>query len=111
MDVYDTMQGPNEFLYTGDFNDWNRIPDMQRITQPCLISTGMHDELTPACARRMQQALPDAKLVVFKNSSYLAHWEEQENYFRTLLDFLAAQPSKPKAAEAGPQRGKKAFRT
>ena len=34
MDVYGTMQGPNEFLYSGNFKDWNRIPDMHRITQP-----------------------------------------------------------------------------
>ena len=25
MDVCGTMQGPNEFLYTGNFKDWNRI--------------------------------------------------------------------------------------
>ena len=28
-----TMQGPNEFLYTGNLKDWNRIPDMHRITR------------------------------------------------------------------------------
>lgn len=112
MDVYGVMQGPNEFLYTGNLKHWNRIPDMHRITQPCLITTGMHDELTPACAMRMQQALPDAELVVFKNSSHLPHWEEPEKYFPILLDFLAAHRGEPKKQQRR-RRGasKKANRT
>ncbi len=28
MGPYETMQGPNEFLYTGNLKDWNRIPDL-----------------------------------------------------------------------------------
>jgi hypothetical protein len=36
MDVYGTMQGPNEFLYTGNLKDWNRVPDLHRITVPTL---------------------------------------------------------------------------
>ena len=40
MDVYGAMQGPNEFLYTGNLKDWNRIPDMHRIRQPCLVLAG-----------------------------------------------------------------------
>ena len=85
---------------------------MHRITQPCLITTGMHDELTPACAMRMQQALPDAELVVFKNSSHLPHWEEPEKYFPILLDFLAAHRGEPKKQQRR-RRGasKKANRT
>jgi proline iminopeptidase len=99
MDVYGTMQGPNEFLYTGNLKDWNRIPDLHAITQPCLITVGMHDELTPACAMRMHRALPDAKLVIFKNSAHMPHWEEPDKYFPVLLDFLAS--SRSKAREAG----------
>ena len=95
MDVYGAMQGPNEFLYTGNLKDWNRIPDMHRITQPCLITVGMHDELTPACAMRMRQALPDAELAIFKNSSHLAHWEEKEKYLQVLLDFLGSHRGEP----------------
>ena len=28
MGPYMTMQGPNEFLYTGNLKDWNRVPDL-----------------------------------------------------------------------------------
>lgn len=32
MGPYGTMQGPNEFLYTGNLKNWNRVPDLHRIT-------------------------------------------------------------------------------
>jgi proline iminopeptidase len=88
MDIYRTMQGPNEFLYTGNLKDWNRIPEMHRITAPALITVGKYDELTPACALRMKHALPDAELVVFPNSSHTPFYEEPQAYYAVLLDFL-----------------------
>ncbi len=88
MDVYGTMQGPNEFLYIGNLKDWNRIADMHRITAPALITVGQHDELTPACAQRMKLALPDARLKVFPNSSHMPFHEEPEAYFEVLMGFL-----------------------
>jgi proline iminopeptidase len=89
MGPYEAMQGPNEFLYIGNLKDWNRVPDLPRITVPVLITVGLHDELTPACAARMQRALPDAELHVFPNSSHMPFYEEPERYYPVLLDFLA----------------------
>lgn len=88
MGPYETMQGPNEFLYTGNIANWNRIPDMHKIKVPCLITTGQHDELTPDCARRMKVALPDAELHVFPNSSHMPFFEEPDAYYPVLLKFL-----------------------
>lgn len=97
MDVYGAMQGPNEFLYTGNLKSWNRIPDMHRISQPTLIVVGMHDELTPACAMRMHQAMPNARLVTFKNSSHTPFYEEPEAYFPVLIDFLSRSAKRRKS--------------
>ncbi|POF28011.1 proline iminopeptidase-family hydrolase [Roseibium marinum] len=85
---YETMQGPNEFLYIGNLKDWNRIPDLPRIEVPVLIVTGQHDELTPACAMKMKLALKDAELHVFPNSSHMPFYEEPDAYYPVLLDFL-----------------------
>jgi proline iminopeptidase len=93
MDVYGTMQGPNEFLYVGNLKDWNRLADMHRITAPALITVGMHDELPPSCAMRMQAALPNAKLRVFKNSSHTPFYEQPDEYYAELLDFLNTHKS------------------
>jgi proline iminopeptidase len=91
MDVYGAMQGPNEFLYTGNLKDWNRIPDMHRIRQPCLVVVGQHDEITPACAMRMHQVLPNSEIAVFANSSHMPFYEEPERYFEVLCGFLRRQ--------------------
>ncbi|MBO0661160.1 proline iminopeptidase-family hydrolase [Jiella sp. MQZ9-1] len=88
MGPYETMQGPNEFLYVGNMSAWNRIPDMHRITVPTLITVGQHDELTPACAAKMKHALPDAELKVFPNSSHMPFYEEPEAFYPVLVDFL-----------------------
>ena len=86
---YVAMQGPNEFLFTGNLKDWNRVPDLHRIAVPVLIVVGRHDELTPACALRMKLHLPDAELAVFPNSSHMPFYEEPEAYYPILLGFLA----------------------
>ena len=88
MGPYMTMQGPNEFLYIGNLKDWNRVPDLHRITVPALITCGQHDELTPACAMRMNLHLPNAELQVFPNSSHMPFYEEPNAYYPVLLDFL-----------------------
>ena len=97
MAIYGHMQGPNEFLYTGNLKDWNRVPDMHRIQQPTLIVVGMHDELTPACAMRMHHALPRSTVKTFKNSSHTPFYEEPENYFAALVAFLNARRGKKKS--------------
>lgn len=88
MGPYVAMQGPNEFLYTGNLKDWNRVPDLHSITVPVLITVGQHDELTPACALRMKQHLPQAELRVFPNSSHMPFYEEPQAYYPVLFDFL-----------------------
>ncbi|MEP0322723.1 proline iminopeptidase-family hydrolase [Bauldia litoralis] len=90
MDVYGTMQGPNEFTFTGNYKDWSRLSEMHRIDEPTLIMCGMHDELTPACSMRMHHAMPNSIIKVFKNSSHMPFYEEPDSYFETLLGFLDA---------------------
>ena len=89
MGPYGTMQGPNEFLYIGNLKDWNRIPDMHRLTMPTLIVTGTHDEIGPACAIRMHNVLPNSEVVVFPNSSHVPFYEEPDDYFIALEEFLS----------------------
>jgi len=93
MGPYATMQGPNEFLYTGNLKDWNRVPDLHEIKVPTLILCGQHDEITPACALRMKQHIAHAEIKVFPNSSHMPFYEEPEAYHAVLSEFLAWQKS------------------
>lgn len=89
MGPYTTMQGPNEFLYTGNLKDWNRIPDLPKIDVPVLITVGEHDELTPACAMRMKGALRNAEIHVLRNASHMPFYENPADYYTALTGFLA----------------------
>jgi proline iminopeptidase len=91
MGPYQTMQGPNEFLYIGNLRNWNRLEEMSAFRMPILITTGQHDELTPACALRMKIAAPHAEVHVFPNSSHMPFYEEPNAYFPVLLAFLEKQ--------------------
>jgi proline iminopeptidase len=53
-----------------------------------MITTGQHDELTPACAMRIKLHIPQAELFVFPNSSHMPFYEEPQLYYPTLLRFL-----------------------
>lgn len=88
MGPYETIQGPNEFCYTGNMNGWTRLPDLHRIRVPVLILVGSYDELTPACSAKMHQAFPDSMIHIFSNSSHMPFFEEPDAYFRVLTDFL-----------------------
>lgn len=99
MDPYLAMQGPNEFTYTGNMKDWNRIPALPAITVPCLVLAGEHDELPPSCSRRMHDALPDSELVIFKDCSHMPFYERPELYFPVLRDFLRKVGALPATAD------------
>ncbi len=87
---YSVMQGPHEFLFIGNLKDWNRIPDMHQLTMPVLIVSGSHDVIGPACAIRMNNALPDSQVALHANSSHMPFFEEPAEYFASLKAFLAA---------------------
>ena len=95
MGPYVTMQGPNEFTYTGNMKDWNRIPAMGDITAPVLVLAGRFDELTPACSEKMHAAMPNARLEIFEGSSHMPFYEEPEAYFAVLEGFLSAVDRQP----------------
>lgn len=87
--VYETMNGPNEFMLIGNLKDWDRTDRLEEIAVPTLITVGRYDEITPACAETMLHRLPDARMRVFKQNSHMAHLEEPETYLQVISDFLA----------------------
>lgn len=87
--VYETMNGPNEFMVIGYLKDWDRIDRLGEITAPTLITVGRYDEITPTCAETMHHRIPNSQMRVFEQSSHTAHLEETETYLQMVADFLA----------------------
>ena len=90
MGPYTALQGPNEWYYSGSLKDKNWLEGLSAVTQPALVISGLHDHLTPACAHKIHDALPNSEIVVFKQSSHLPMWEEPAAYSEVLLRFLDA---------------------
>lgn len=88
MPVYGTMWGPNEFTCTGTLLPWDRGADLGAVSTPTLIVCGRFDEVVPSCSETLHAGIPGSELVIFEESSHLAHFEEPDRFFAVLTDFL-----------------------
>ena len=57
-DVYLHMQGPNEFVITGTFKDWDISDRLGEIGVPTLVTSGRHDECTPRQVEIVHRGIP-----------------------------------------------------
>ena len=86
--VYQTMQGPNEFIVTGNFKNWNRWNDLQNILIPTLIICGRYDTMNPKDIEKMGLLIPHSTVKICENGSHCAMFDDQENYFQALHSFF-----------------------
>ena len=85
--VYNTMQGPNEFVVNGTFKDWDRWNDLKQIRVPTLLLVGRYDTMSVADIQRMGKEIPNSRVAVLEKGSHLANYDDQDAYFRHLLGF------------------------
>lgn len=90
---YQTIQGPNEFVITGNLKDWDRVNRLGEITCPTLIICGQHDLLPPVCSETIHNGVAGSELHVFPDSSHSAHLEETQRFLEVVRDFLARNDS------------------
>ncbi len=88
--VYQTIQGPNEFIITGNIKKWDRWEDLHKIAIRTLIICGRHDTMNPADSEKMGRLIPNATVKICENGSHVAMYDDQENYFQALLQWLEA---------------------
>jgi proline-specific peptidase len=86
--VYETMWGPNEFTVTGTLKEWDVIERLGELDVPTLVTSGRHDECTPALVEPLAQGIPGAEWVLFEKSSHMAYLEEPERYLEVVGGFL-----------------------
>ena len=88
-EVYNTMNGPNEFHVIGKLKDWSIMERLGEIRVPTLLLSGRYDEATPAIVETIQQRIPGSEWVIFEQSSHMPHAEEPERYMQVLDGFLS----------------------
>lgn len=94
---YLTMWGPNEFTYTGNLKDYDRIKEVQNLQLPVLITCGQYDGADPESCRYYQKIIPNSKLKIFAKSAHIPHWEEKEEYLKALRQFISEVELKDEA--------------
>lgn len=87
MQIYNTMQGPNEFVVTGNFKDWNVWDKLPAITVPTLVIGAKYDEMNPADIEKMASLIPHSRLLICAGS-HMSMYDDQQNYFSGLIKFL-----------------------
>jgi pimeloyl-ACP methyl ester carboxylesterase len=87
-EVYETMWGPNEFTPTGTLKDWDVIDRLGEIDVPTLVTSGRHDECTPALVEPLHGGVRGSEWVLFEESSHTPYLEEPERYLATVGAFL-----------------------
>jgi L-proline amide hydrolase len=86
--VYETMWGPNEFTVTGTLRDWDVTGRLGEIDLPALITSGRHDECTPALVEALHRGIRGSEWVLFEESSHMPHFEEPERFLEVVGAFL-----------------------
>ncbi len=86
--VYRTMQGPNEFVVTGNFKDWDRWADLGHIRVPTLVIGARHDTMDPADIEEMARRMPRARSVICLRGSHMSMWDDSEAYFGAIETFV-----------------------
>lgn len=86
--VYNTIQGPNEFVVTGTMKSWDRWKDLPKLKMPTLLIVGRYDEMNPADIQKMGTLIPNAKVTICEKGSHLSMWDDQETYFAALIPWL-----------------------
>jgi L-proline amide hydrolase len=87
-EVYNTMFGPSEFHATGTLKEWDVRDRLDEIRLPTLVTSGRHDEATPAIAETVHRGISGSEWVVFEQSSHAAHLEEEDEFRRVVNDFM-----------------------
>ncbi|HEY1212954.1 MAG TPA: proline iminopeptidase-family hydrolase [Bryobacteraceae bacterium] len=88
--IYVQMQGPSEFLMTGNLRDWERWEDLPRIPVKTLTIGSRYDEMNPEDMEKMAKLIPGGTYAYCPNGSHLCMWDDQASYFHHLLSFLKA---------------------
>ena len=86
--IYNVMQGPNEFVITGNLKNWDRWKDLSQIKTPTLVMGAQNDEMDPDQIRREGRLIPGAKTWISAKGSHLCMYDDQDAYFAALLPFL-----------------------
>src|SRR4029450_8316310 len=87
---------------TGNLKDWDVTARLGQLDLPVLVTSGRHDEMTPALVGPLVDGIRGAEWVVLEHSAHQATVEEPDRYRQVLRSWLGrvATPGPPSAPPA-----------
>ena len=86
--VYNTMQGDNEFIVTGNFKNWTAWDRLNTIKIPTLVIGSNYDEMDTLDIHKMGTLIPNSRVMICPNGSHMCMYDDQQYYFNGLIKFL-----------------------
>lgn len=86
--LYAHMWGKSEFQVTGNLKDYNRIPDLAKITVPVLFIAGEYDAARPATVKYYSSLTPRSSFVLIKNAAHSTMNDAPGEDERAIRNFL-----------------------
>jgi proline iminopeptidase len=86
--IYVHMQGVDEFHVTGNFKNWEMWDRLPNIMVPTLVIGGMNDEMNPEDMKKEGKLIPNSRTYLCPTGSHGSMYDDQENYFISLVGFL-----------------------
>jgi proline iminopeptidase len=87
-EVYEAMQGPNEWTVTGALRGWDVRDRLGEIRVPTLVVRGRYDMCTPPIARTLVQGIAGAREVFLEHASHTPVLEESDYYLEVVGRFM-----------------------
>jgi proline iminopeptidase len=87
--VYSVMWGPSESYMKGSrLEHYDRVDRLKELKMPVLYTCGRFDEASPEATAWYHKETPGSELIIFENSSHMAHLEERDAYMAAIRAFL-----------------------
>lgn len=86
--IYIHMQGVDEFHVTGNIKTWNMWDRLPNIKVPTLVVGAKYDEMSTDDMIKEGKLIPNSRTYICPNGSHLSMYDDQQNYFSSLIGFL-----------------------
>jgi proline iminopeptidase len=88
--VYQYLNGPSEFQFTGALAGYDGRAAARSIRAPTLVTCGEFDEAPPFVGRRLAALIPGSRLEAFAGLSHMSHIEDPARVIGATRRFLAS---------------------
>ena len=86
--IYNKMNGPTEFGCVGSLKDWSINDRLSELHIPILFMGSEYNTFDPQATKRMSKEVKDGYYFHSEIGGHLTMWDDSENYFNAIEDFI-----------------------